>query len=64
MAADNFGGTDTSVLTHARKGAETTGSGSRRQSESNVLQLCPPWGGPKVFIALSKKERSGHIRPV
>lgn len=59
-----FGGTNTSILTHARKGAKTTGSGSRRQSEGNMVQLSPPWGGPKVFIALSKKERSRNTRPV
>lgn len=42
------------------KGEKTTGSGCRRQIEDNVLQLTPPWGGPKVFIALSKKERKNQ----
>lgn len=63
---------DRHIHPHTRhKGAKTTGSGSRRQTEDNVLQLGPPWGGPKVFIALSKKERKNwpdwphrHKRPI
>ena len=64
MTADNFGGQTQPSSHMPEKGAKTTGSGSGRQTEGNVLQLSPPWEGPKVFIALSKKERSRNTRLV